>query len=281
MTELPFVKMHGAGNDYVHLDGMRDGVTVERAAELAVALGDRQFGVGGDGVILTGPSEVADVRMHMWNADGSRGVMCGNGLRQIARLAHDHGHAVGPVVSVETDAGVFEVELLAGASGAFEAARVPMRGASVEAVASEVQIGERILHFHRGSVGNPHAVVFVDEDLEAFPVEAIGRALQAADAFPDGVNVEFVRVRSASALAQRTFERGSGETLACGTGATVAALAAWATGRCEPGEVEVHLRGGTLRFARGGDGQVVMTGPVAVVCSGVVHLPLARRGATS
>lgn len=281
MTELPFVKLHGAGNDYVHLDGIRAGVTVERAAELAVALADRQFGVGGDGVILTGPSEVADVRMHMWNADGSRGVMCGNGLRQIARLAHDHGHAVGPTVSVETDAGVFAVELLTGASGEFDVARVPMRGASVEAVASEVQVGERALHFHRGSVGNPHAVVFVDEDLEAFPVEAVGRALQAVDAFPDGVNVEFVRVLTASALAQRTFERGSGETLACGTGATVAALAAWSTGRCERGEVEVHLRGGTLRFAREGDGQVVMTGPVAVVCSGVVHLPLARRGATS
>jgi diaminopimelate epimerase len=281
MTNLPFVKMHGAGNDYVHLDGLRDGLTVERAAELAVALSDRQFGIGGDGLILTGPSEVADVRMHMWNADGSRGVMCGNGLRQIARLAHDHGHAEGPEITVETDAGIYEVELLVGASGAFDAARVPMRGASVEAVASEVQVGERLLQFHRGSVGNPHAVVFVDEDLDAFPVTPTGRALQTSDVFPDGVNVEFVRVLSASALAQRTFERGSGETLACGTGATVAALAAWATGRCEPGEVEVHLRGGTLRFDRGADGLPVMTGPITVVCSGVVHLPLARRGATS
>lgn len=281
MTGVPFTKLHGAGNDYVHLDGIRDGVTVEFAAEHAAALSDRHFGVGGDGVILTGPSEVADVRMHMWNADGSRGAMCGNGLRQVARFAHDRGYAQGHSVSIETDVGVFDVELIVGVSGEPEAARVPMRGASVEAEPSVLEVCGRTLAYHRGSVGNPHAVVFVDEDLDAFPVRELGEALQTHAAFEGGVNVEFVRVVGPSHLAQRTFERGSGETLACGTGATVAALAAWATGRVTAGDLEVQLRGGTLGFARSADGVPVMTGPVAVVCSGVVHLPLARRGATS
>ncbi|MDA0372191.1 MAG: diaminopimelate epimerase [Planctomycetota bacterium] len=281
MTGLPFAKLHGAGNDYVHLDGIRDGVTVELAAELAVPLSDRHFGVGADGVILTAASEVADVRMHMWNADGSRGAMCGNGLRQVARLAHDRGYAQGQSVSVETDAGIFEVELLFGVSGEPEAARVPMRGAWVAAEPSLLEVCGRRLAYHRGSVGNPHAVVFVDEDLDAVPVLQLGAALQTHAAFDGGVNVEFVRVLGPSLLAQRTFERGSGETLACGTGATVAALAAWATGRVATSELEVQLRGGTLGFARTADGVPVMTGRVAVVCSGVVHLPLARRGASS
>jgi diaminopimelate epimerase len=281
MNELPFVKMHGAGNDYVHLDGIRDGITADCAAGLAVALSDRQFGVGGDGVILTGPSDVADVRMHMWNADGSRGAMCGNGLRQVARLAHDHGHAAGPVISVETDAGTFGVELVRSRSGEVASARVPMRGARVEASASTTRVGAHTVNFFRGSVGNPHAVVFVDEDLDAVPVTEIGAALQQAEAFPDGVNVEFVQVLGPRLVAQRTFERGSGETLACGTGATVVALASWATGRCAAGELAVRLRGGVLHFEQQPDGTPGMTGPVAVVCRGVVLLPLAPRGASS
>lgn len=281
MTGLPFVKMHGAGNDYVHLDGLRDGITADQAAEWAVELADRQFGVGGDGLILTGPSDRADVRMHMWNADGSRGAMCGNGLRQVARLAHDHGHATGPSISIETDAGVFCVQILRDAGGQIDAASVPMRGASVASEASILEIEGRALRYRRGSVGNPHAVVFVDEDLETFPVADVGAGFQASESFPDGVNVEFVRVLGPSRVAQRTFERGSGETLACGTGATVVALACWATGRCTAPELEVVLRGGMLRFTRQADGTPVMTGPVAVVCHGVVHLPLARRGASS
>src|SRR5690606_1620788 len=204
---------------------------LERAEAWAARLADRHRGIGGDGLILLAPSARADVRMLMWNADGSRGAMCGNGLRCVARLACDEGHARGPVVSVETDAGLRRVELLPDAAGRFSAARAAMPGIAVETTPAELVVDGEVWRYHRGDAGNPHAVAFVDGDPEQAPVARVGAAFQRAAAFPDGVNVEFVHALPPDLLLQRTFERGSGETLACGSGACVAALCAILTGR--------------------------------------------------
>lgn len=270
MTRLRFVKMEGAGNDYVYIDGITQPVDVECAAALATRLADRHFGIGGDGLILLAPSACADVRMVMWNADGSRGAMCGNGLRCLAKLAHDAGHVRGLVMRVETDSGVFDVELRADSLGNVVGARVPMVGSRVATEPSTTTIDGREWSFHAGLAGNPHAVVFVEGLLDELPVERVGLAFQALPQFPDGVNVEFVCVEPPHTLHQRTFERGSGETLACGTGATAAALAALGSARVTGTEVLVHLRGGTLVFRPLESGVLEMDGPATTVFVGEI-----------
>ncbi len=264
--KLPFVKMEGAGNDYVYVDGIRNPLDPDACSELARELADRHFGVGGDGLIVLAPSDRADCRMLMWNADGSRGAMCGNGLRCLAKLAYDLGHVRSTELDVESDAGVRRVELVVDASGAVTGARVDMGAVDVDADASVATIDDTDWHYHRGDAGNPHAVVFCEQSPEDLPVLAVGAAFQALPAFPGGVNVEFVQVRD-GALQQRTFERGSGETLACGSGATVAALAAMVTGRLPGPVVDVHLRGGVLSIRRDGS-RVVMEGPARTVFTG-------------
>ncbi len=265
--ELAFVKMEGAGNDYVYVDGVHQDVSIELAASLAQRVADRHFGIGGDGLILLARSTVADCRMVMWNADGSRGRMCGNGLRCLAKLAHDTGVVGGPHVAVETDSGVLDVELLVDPAGDVIGARVPMPNARVDAEPRALEVAGRTVRIHTGDTGNPHAVVFVEEPVESAPVAEVGAALQRHPAFPDGVNVEFVRVEGPSTIRQRTFERGAGETLACGTGATIAALAAVRTGRVRGPIVSVRLNGGELRIHVGADGPV-MEGPARTVFAG-------------
>ena len=270
MTALRFVKMEGAGNDYVYVNGFVEAFPVDDARELVIKLADRHFGVGGDGVILLLPSADADVRMVMWNADGSRGSMCGNGVRCVAKLAHDEGLARGPRVRVETDAGDRDVELVF-ESDIVVGARVDMGEVSIQTCPHSFAHEGRTFAYLAGDAGNPHAVIFVDEDPELLPVEAIGRLLQAAPQFPDGVNVEFVQVAEDGALVQRTYERGSGETLACGSGATVAALAAIRTGRVPGPSVRVRLRGGALTI-HADAGRAVMEGPAREVFRGQIDL---------
>jgi diaminopimelate epimerase len=268
---LPFVKMEGAGNDYVYVDGIAQTFPVERAAELAQQLADRHRGVGGDGLIVLLRSQIADVRMMMWNADGSRGAMCGNGLRCLAALARERGHVARDVLTVETDAGVRRVELLR-AGQAVVGARAEMGNVTVNAEPETVAVLGRDLQCHRADAGNPHAVVFLDGDPEAFPVGEIGKALQRHAAFPGGVNVEFVQVAGDGSLRMRVFERGSGETLACGSGAVAAALCAVRTGRTGGDRIAVHLRGGDLQVDIGASG-LVLEGPVRTVFRGELDLP--------
>lgn len=270
MTVLRFVKMEGAGNDYVYVNGFVEAFPVDAARELVIKLADRHFGVGGDGVILLLPSAHADVRMVMWNADGSRGSMCGNGVRCVAKLAHDEGLARGPRVRVETDAGDRDVELVF-ESNLVVGARVDMGEVRILATPHSFVHEDRSYAYVVGDAGNPHAVIFVDEDPELLPVEAVGRLLQRAPQFPDGVNVEFVQVAADGALVQRTYERGSGETLACGSGATVAAVAALGTGRVPGPSVRVRLRGGVLTI-HAGAGRPIMEGPAREVFRGQVDL---------
>lgn len=261
---VPFVKMEGAGNDYVHVDALRHPFPLERAPELARRWSDRHHGIGADGLIVLLRGERAPVRMAMWNADGSRGAMCGNGLRCIARLAHDHGHVRSRRFDVETDAGVRTCELLDG-----ELVRTTMGEVRCGAE-EELSLGERRVVVVPGDAGNPHAVVFV-ADVETAPVHEVGGALQRHARFPDGVNVEFVQVLAPDRLRQRTFERGSGETLACGTGAAVAATAARQRGHVAAPRVAIELRGGTL-FAVGVGSSLALEGPARSVFRGEIAL---------
>jgi len=265
MTRIPFVKMEGAGNDYVFVDGIRHALPVERGHELARSWSDRHRGIGGDGLIVVVRGEVAPVRMCMWNADGSRGAMCGNGLRCVARLAVDHGHTRERRFDVETDAGPRTVELLDDGQ-----VRTAMGDVRCETGVT-LSLGDERVSVVPGNAGNPHAVVFVP-DVEAAPVTTFGAALQRHVRFPAGVNVEFVQVIAADRLRQRTYERGSGETMACGTGAAVAAVAARAAGVVRGDRVAVELRGGTLLVVGEGS-SLAIEGPARTVFTGEVDLP--------
>ncbi len=262
---IAFAKMEGAGNDYLFVDGITHALPLERAPELARAWSDRHFGIGADGLIVLLAGRAAPLRMAMWNADGSRGAMCGNGLRCLARFAAARGHAREQRFVIETDSGLRNVELLAG-----DSVRAAMGDVRTEPP-GRVQIGERTVELIRGDAGNAHAVLFV-ADVATADVAGIGQALQVHPEFPGGVNVEFVQVLDRGRLRQRTFERGSGETLACGTGAAVAAAAARSRGLVSGDGVTVELRGGTLRVIGTGSA-LAIEGAARTVFTGEIALP--------
>jgi diaminopimelate epimerase len=275
---MKFTKMHGAGNDYVYIDGFAE--QVEDPARLAQQLSNRHFGIGSDGLILILPSEQADVRMRMFNPDGSEAEMCGNGIRCVAKYAYDHGLVEQLQISVETGNGVLPLELFAAASGRIERVRVnmgapkltrgdlPMVGPSTEqALSVPLQLDYDSFDISCVSMGNPHCVIFVD-DAETFPVAKIGPLIEKHPWFPRRTNVEFVQVLSPTEVIQRTWERGTGETLACGTGASAVCVAGVLTGRTER-RILNHLLGGDLELEWLADGPVMMTGPAVEVFSGV------------
>jgi len=267
--------MHGAGNDYVYVDLFEE--KLEDAPALARAMSDRNTGVGGDGLILLGPSEAADVKMVMYNADGSRAQMCGNGIRCLARLARDRARAAGPFVRVETDDGVKTVELLEDGRARVDMGvprldpkSLPARLEGDRAVDHPLEVDGVTLRLTCVSMGNPHAVVFV-EDVAAFDVARFGAALEHHALFPERVNASFVQVVDRGTVRQRTWERGSGETRACGTGACAVCVAGVLTGRTGH-EIASRLPGGTLDLAWQGEGKsVFMTGPAVEVFVGDWH----------
>jgi diaminopimelate epimerase len=274
---MRFAKMHGAGNDYVYINGFEE--TVENPARLAVAVSDRHFGVGSDGLILILPSQVADVRMRMFNADGSEAEMCGNGVRCVAKYAYDHGLVTRPEITVETGAGVLPLQLFTNARNKVEKVRVnmgrprltrgeiPMTGdPDGQVVNAELIILDRTFHITAVSMGNPHCVIFVD-NVGEFPVEKYGPVIERHPLFPNRINVEFVEIVSAAEVRQRTWERGAGETLACGTGAAAVAVAGVLNGRTERRLLN-HLSGGDLEMEFAEDGHVYMTGPAVQVFEG-------------
>jgi len=272
---MRFTKMHGAGNDYVYVDLFDE--TVADAPSLARTVSDRNKGIGGDGLILLAPSNTADVRMEMYNADGSRAQMCGNGVRCLARLARDHGRVSSDHMRVETDAGIKEVELLDGAARvgmgqpALEPAALPVRLDGARIVNHEITVLDRTFHMTCVSMGNPHAVIYV-ESVADFDVETYGRAIESnAALFPERTNVEFVEVISPGRVKQRTWERGSGETLACGTGACAVCVAGVLTGTTERVLANDLLGGELLLEWPDDNASVIMTGPVATVFTGVLE----------
>ena len=286
---MRFTKMHGLGNDYVYVSTF-DQPTPADPAALSVRVSDRHFGIGSDGLILITPSTVADARMRMFNADGSESEMCGNGLRCVAKFVHDRGIAVKPRLRLETGRGVLTVDLEV-VAGKAERVRVDMGAPILDAARIPTTLpGDRVIdvplielppHLPAGwaaacgldprmtcvSMGNPHVVIYCG-DVARVPLELVGPHLENAGVFPKRINVHFVQVHSAGEATMRTWERGSGVTLACGTGACAVAVAGVLTGRTGR-TLLAHLPGGDLALEWPDDaGAVFMTGPATEVFSG-------------
>jgi len=278
---MRFTKMHGAGNDYVYVDLFRE--RVPDPAALARAISDRHTGVGSDGLILIGPSRRADVRMIMFNADGSEGEMCGNGVRCVGKYAYERGLARRREIDVETRAGIVHLSLRVRGGRVDEvtvdmgAPRPVPRAFYRRADGTRAVVPARVggVEGWAVSMGNPHFVVPVDSVEEA-PVERRGPRLERHPDFPSRVNVEFVQVLSRGRFRQRTWERGSGETRACGSGACAAAAALYWAGRTGR-RVRADLPGGTLRLEVKEDGRILMTGPAVEVFRGEWPTPRAGR----
>ena len=275
---MKFIKMHGAGNDYVYIDGFQQ--MIPRPEELAVRISDRHFGVGSDGLILILPSELADARMRMFNADGSEAQMCGNGIRCVAKYLYDQQPQRGSRLSIETLAGVLTVDVFSEdvdplvsqvtvdmGKPRLQREQIPMSGPGQEkALDVAVEVEGRTFTVSCVSMGNPHCVVYVD-DVETFEVAYWGPLLETHPLFPERINVEFVEIVSPTEVRQRTWERGAGETLACGTGASAVTVAGFLTGRTQRA-IRNHLRGGVLTLEYREDETVMMTGPAERVFTG-------------
>ncbi len=273
---MKVTKLHGLGNDYIYIDGTAEDLQGWDLPQLARMLSDRHFGVGGDGIILILPSSVADFRMRIFNADGSEAEMCGNGIRGFAKYVYEHGLTDKTELEIETGAGIIRPQLRV-ESGRVVSVRVdmgeprlnrrqiPMRGEPADQPAIDVSIplGDRLLTATCVSMGNPHCVIFVDE-LSDELVRTIGPQVENHDLFPQRTNVEFAIVESSDRIRMRVWERGAGETLACGTGACATAVAAALTGRAGR-RVTVHLLGGQLEIEWAEDNHVYMTGPAEEV----------------
>lgn len=274
---MRFTKMHGLGNDYVCVDCFDQRVSDPSA--LARRISDRHFGIGGDGLILMLPSDSADLRMRMFSADGSEGEMCGNGVRCVAKYAWEHRLTESNPITVETLAGVKSIDLAIGDDGKVATVTVDMGEPILDPPSIPVNIPQKRVidlpirtskHAFKMtcvSMGNPHAVIFTD-DVAAVPLEQVGPELEKNPLFPRRVNVHFVQVHSPEEVTVRTWERGSGITLACGTGASAVCVAGVLTERTSR-EITTHLLGGDLRLQwRDADNHVCMTGPATEVFSG-------------
>ena len=259
---MHFTKMHGLGNDYLYFYGQ---VPADVSA-LAVRLSDRHFGAGSDGLIFISRAETADFKMRIFNADGSEAKMCGNGIRCVGKYVYDKGYTDKTHLRIETLSGVKDLELTV-LHGNVQSVTVQMGQADVRADGI-VHLGETELAYTPVSVGNPHAVFFT-QNADAVPLETLGPQIERHPDFPGGVNAEFVQVLSPTALRMRVWERGSGITMACGTGACASTAAAVCKGYCKAGTpIAVQLDGGTLHVRVDADGMVTMTGPAETVFEG-------------
>jgi len=268
--------MHGAGNDYVYVNLFEE--RVDNPVELAPRISDRHTGVGGDGLILIGPSSKADAQMRMYNADGSESEMCGNGVRCVAKYVYDHGIAKKEELTIETGRGVLTLQVFP-VNGLVEQVRVNMGFPILEPelipttlpgnppINVPLEVGGKTLNMTAVSMGNPHCVTFVDEITDEW-VLGIGPQIEKHPAFPRRVNVEFIKVISPTEIQMRVWERGSGETQACGTGACASAVAGVLNGLTER-KVLCHLPGGDLTLEWAESGDVYMTGPATEVFTGV------------
>jgi diaminopimelate epimerase len=274
---MRFIKMQGTGNDYVYVDAFRE--KVENPVELARKVSHRRFGVGGDGLILIRPYPGADAEMDMYNADGSSSEMCGNGIRCVAKYVHDTyargkdelklmtgaGWRTAHIVSRDGNGNADSVRIDMGAP-IFEGLKIPTTFDEPEVLRKKIEVGGRVLEFSSVSMGNPHCVIFVD-DVANFPVETLGPTIENHPWFPKRVNVEFVQIVSRDEVIQRTWERGSGETWACGTGASAVAAVGRRLGLTGD-RLTIHLTGGDLLLEYDGTGSVQMTGNAVEVFRG-------------
>ena len=279
---MKFTKMHGCGNDYVYFDCTEEEIADESAA--ARALSDRHFGIGGDGIILIKKGTAAAIEMVMYNADGTRGAMCGNGIRCVAKYVYDHRLTDKTSISIESMGAVKYIDVTV-ENGKVVSAKVDMGAPSLyskdipvlceseRAVNVPVTVGGVDYEMTCVSMGNPHAVVFIDKSPREFDVEGVGVLFENNEIFPDRTNTEFIFVQDRKNLEMRVWERGSGETLACGTGACASAVAAIVNGLCD-NDVTVHLLGGDLQISWSGKegDSVFMTGPATTVFEGEINL---------
>lgn len=278
--KLKFTKMHGCGNDYIYINCFDQQVDDPEA--LSIRLSDRRFGIGGDGVILICPSQLADAKMRMFNLDGSEGKMCGNGVRCVGKYLYDHNMADKDEVSVETLSGIKILKAYK-ENGEVAALRVDMQRAELEAekipvifskkrvINEPVEIDGKAYNITCVSMGNPHCVLFCD-DVDGLNLPEIGPKFENFELFPERINTEFIKVIDSKTLQMRVWERGSGETWACGTGACAAAVAAVENGYCKKGDdITVKLKGGDL-IINYSDDTVYMTGPAVRVFEGEVDV---------
>lgn len=263
---MHFTKMHGLGNDYLYVYGE----VPENAPELSVALSERHFGAGSDGMIWISHSDIADFKMRIFNADGSEAMMCGNGVRCVGKYVYDKGYTDKTKLKIETLSGIKYLDLHL-TDGKVSSVTVNMGKAEPKNDMAITVDGQNIVCTPT-SIGNPHAVIFVD-DMEKAPLYELGPKIEKHEAFPDGVNVEFIQIINKNEMRMRVWERGSGVTMACGTGACASTAAAVSKGFCSFGEkVSVHLDGGTLEIEVSPDYTVTMTGPATSVYEGECDL---------
>ncbi len=263
---MKFTKMHGIGNDYVYINCFEE--SVKAPAELAKKVSDRHFGIGSDGLILICPSETADCRMRMFNADGSESQMCGNGIRCVGKYVYDHRLVEKTEFDVETEAGIKHLKVKQ-ENGKAVLITVDMGVPEITSQVPEpILVNGNSYEFIGISMGNPHAVYYLD-NIDCLDLEAIGPAFENHERFPERTNSEWIQVVSRDYIRMRVWERGSGETYACGTGATASAVASALSGRTGQ-TVEVELKGGnlTIHWDREGSGHVFMTGPAVEVFEG-------------
>ena len=277
---MKFTKMQGLGNDYVYVNCFEE--KVENPSELAVKVSDRHFGIGSDGLILIRPSEVADFRMTMFNADGSESEMCGNGIRCVGKYVYDYGLNDKTEVSVETLAGIKylkflikdgKVDMVTVNMGEpiLKPELVPVVGEGDAVIDSPIEVDGKEYKMTCVSMGNPHSVVFVD-DVDNFPLHEVGPLFEHHKAFPRRVNAEFCQVIDRTHAKMRVWERGTGETLACGTGTCATAVACILNGKTED-EVTITLLGGDLIIRWDREKNVIyMTGPARVVFDGEIDV---------
>lgn len=286
---MKFTKMHGCGNDYVYVDCTKE--VIPNISETAIQVSDRHFGIGSDGLILIKASDVADFEMDMYNADGSRGKMCGNGIRCVAKYVYDHGLTDKTTITVNTLSGIKTLKLTVEDGKVSKVrvdmgepelipAQVPVKASVLgladdrrEAIVAEpLEIKGRSYDITCVSMGNPHCITFIGEDVRDFPLEEVGPVFEKHELFPERVNTEFINVIDKDHLRMRVWERGSGETLACGTGACAVAVASYLngfTGR----SVDIELLGGHLEVVYDEKtNHVFMTGPATEVFSGEIDL---------
>ncbi len=279
---MKFSKMHGLGNDYVYVNGFTEYVPFPEPVSMFIS--DRRFGIGADGLILILPSEVADCRMRMFNADGSEGMMCGNGIRCVGKYAYDHGIVQKEQLSVETKSGIKYITLRTSDGVATDAtvdmgkailkpADIPVKAEGETFVQQPLSVCGSEYTVTCVSMGNPHCIVFTQEDPMQMKLEEIGPHFEHHALFPERINTEFVQVLDDTHLFMRVWERGSGETFACGTGACATVVAAVLNGFCKQDtEITVSLRGGDLRITWQSDGRVMMTGPATHVFDGEIDI---------
>ena len=279
---MKFTKMHGIGNDYVYVNCFQE--TVKNPSEVAKFVSDRHFGIGSDGLILIKPSDIADCEMDMYNLDGSQGAMCGNGIRCVAKYAYDYGIVDKTSISVATRSGIKYLDLTIEdgkvsmvkvnmGSPILTASQIPVVAETEQVIDAPIDVDGNTYHMTAVSMGNPHAIIYMDE-IDNLDLEKIGPSFENHLVFPDRVNTEFVKVLDRHTVQMRVWERGSGETLACGTGACAVAVASILNGHVDGDKpVTVKLLGGDLQiFWDQAENLVYMTGPAATVFDGEIDL---------